>query len=324
MYLKMFALCALLLFAIPTAAQEVAPYKDLVKIIVDQSYNLGDFTLVDASFAPDFIRHPGESNLDSFKISALSLRAALPDLTATIDLVLQESSTVFIRFHLVGTFTNEFVSPDALPVAPTNQPVQVVVQAIYRFNEGGQIAEEWDGFDNLSFLGQMGAIPAPANLPEINILYPDLVQTGLETQNKTYAQWYIDAINQNNFTPLDTTFKFDYIAHNPFGSFDRAGMTADWQRLRGAMPDLTVSTDIALSEGNWAASVYTMRGTFTGNYTNADGSSVPPTNQPLQLDVVALFRFEQQGLVAESWELYDSLSFLTQLGVITVVAQDGQ
>lgn len=304
-----------------TLAQDTPPpYKDLVRVVVDQAYTFGNFTAMDTVFASDYIRHPGETDRDAFKTSVVALRAAVPDLTATLDLLLQESSYVVARFHMQGTFTQTFVTPNALPVAPNNQPVQFVVNSIYRFDENGLIVEEWNGFDNLSFLGQMGTIPAPAKKPEIVLNYPDLVLTGLEIQNKMIAQQYFDAINQGDFTVLDTAFKGDFLAHNPFGSLDRPGFSDDWLRLRGALPDLNVSVDLLLSEGNWTAALYTMRGTFTHNFINTDGSTIQPTGNVLELPVIILFRFEQQGLVAESWELYDSLSFLTQLGLITVVS----
>lgn len=316
-------LCVFLVMHTAVAAQDIqTSYKDTVRLIIDQTYNQGDFTTVNATFAPDFIRHPGESNQKGFMISVLSLRAAFPDMVATLDLLIQEQNYVAARLHLVGTFTNEYVTPDTLPVAPTYQPVQLVVNNIYRFNDTGQIAEEWDGFDNLSFLGQLAAIPAPATKPEVALNYPDVVLTGLEEQNKTIIRSYIDGINRADFGMLDSSFKYDFTAHNPFGSFDRSGLASDWSRLRGALPDLSVMLDLLISEGNWAAGVYTMRGTFTGAFVNVDGSPVPATGAVLQLPVVILFRFEQAGLVAESWELYDSLHFLTQLGLITIVSQD--
>lgn len=311
----------LVLIISPLSAQDTPPpYKDLVRVVIDQAYSYGNFTALDTVFAPDYVRHPSETDRDAFKTAIVALRAAVPDLTATLDLLIQEDKYVVARFHMQGTFTQTFVTPNALPVVPNNLPVQFVVNSIYRFNDEGLIVEEWNGFDNLSFLGQMGTIPAPPTKPEITLNYPDLVMTGLEIQNKTIAQQYFDAINQANFGILDTSFKGDFLAHNPFGSLDRSGLSEDWLRLRGALPDLNVSVNLMLSEGNWAAALYTMHGTFTNSFVNADGSSIPPTGNTLELPVVILFRFEQAGLVAESWELYDSLNFLTQLGLITMVS----
>ncbi len=137
---------------------------------------------------------------------------------------------------------------------------------------------------------------------------------------KPSIQGYFDAFNQGNLAYIETAFKADFAAHNPFGTLDRAGNAADLQRLRGALPDLTQTATQLVTEGNWTAALYTIKGTFSGQYVNADGSSIPPTNQLLDLPAITFFRFDEQGLVAESFEVYDSLSFLTQLGLITVTA----
>jgi len=133
-------------------------------------------------------------------------------------------------------------------------------------------------------------------------------------------QGYFDAFNQGNLDIINTAFKDDFTAHNPFGSLDRTGMSGDLSRLRGALPDLKENLTHLITEGNWTVALYTLQGTFTAPYVNQDGSSVPATGKTLTLPAITFFRFDQQGLVAESFETYDSLSFLTQLGLITVTA----
>jgi hypothetical protein len=66
--------------------------------------------------------------------------------------------------------------------------------------------------------------------------------------------------------------------------------------------------------------LYHLRGTFSGNYVLADGNAVPPTGNVLDMPVITMFRFDQAGLVAESFEAYDGLEFLTQLGLINLQA----
>lgn len=302
----------------PTAAQ--ASYKDVVKTVIDRLYGAGDISVIDAQFAPAFSRHPAESDLNALKISVLSLRAAMPDLTATSEILLGEGDYVAARVRLTGTFTGEFVSPNALPIAPNNKPIAFAVHILYRFDQAGQIAEEWDGFDNLNFLGQLGVLPSMGITPIADVLYPDVVDVGMSAANKQVVQDYFSAFNQGNWGFVDTAFKTDFGAHNPFGTLDRAGMVADLQRLRGALPDLTQQVTQTVTDGNWTAVYYTIAGTFSGQYVNADGSVIPATGKSLSLPAITFFRFDADGLVAESFEVYDSLSFLTQLGLITVTA----
>lgn len=244
----------------------------------------------------------------------------MPDLKATTELAISEQNNVAVRLILTGTFTGEFISPNALPIAPNNKAITFAVHLLYRMDDSGKIAEEWDGFDNLNFLYQLGILPTFSSPPITPIQYPDIVDVGMSPQNKQVIQQYFDAFNQGNLGLINTSFKDDFTAHNPFGSLDRAGMSGDLERLRGALPDLKANVTQFVTEGNWTVALYTLQGTFSGSYTNPDGSSIPPTGKILALPTITFYRFDQQGLVAESFEVYDSLSFLTQLGLITVAA----
>jgi steroid delta-isomerase-like uncharacterized protein len=292
----------------------------VVKSVINSIYGTGDISVIDALFTPNFVRHPAESDVTALKISALSLRAAMPDLKAVSELAVAEGQFVAVRVLLNGTFTGEFVSPNALPIEPNNKPITFAVHLLYRFDETGKIAEEWDGFDNLNFLSQLGVLPTLSSPPVVPVQYPDVVEVGMSPQNKQIIQQYFDAFNQGNLGFIDSAFKDDFAAHNPFGTLDRAGMSGDLGRLRGALPDLQENVIQLVTEGNWTVALYTLQGTFSAPYVNADGSSVPATGQTLSLPAITFYRFDQQGLVAESFETYDSLSFLTQLGLITVTA----
>ncbi len=306
-------------FSLPITVAQQSP-KDTVVGVISSIYGSGDVSVIDTQFAPNFVRHPAESDANALKISVLSLRAAIPDLKAVSELAVAEGSFVAVRVLLNGIFTGEYVSPNALPIAPNNKPITFAVHLVYRFDDTGKIAEEWDGFDNLTFLSQLGVLPTLSSPPVFPVQYPNVVDVGMSPQNKQVIQQYFDAFNQGNLGFIDSTFKDDFAAHNPFGTLDRAGMSGDLGRLRGALPDLKENVTQLITEGNWTVAVYTIQGTFSAPYVNANGSSVPATGKTLTLPTITFFRFDQQGLVAESFETYDSLSFLTQLGLITVTA----
>lgn len=308
------------MLSLPIVGAQQASPKDVVKSVINSIYGTGDITVIDTYFAPNFLRHPAESDINALKISALSLRAAMPDLKAVSELAVSEGQFVAVRVLLNGTFTGEFVSPNALPIEPNEKPITFAVQLLYRFDETGKIAEEWDGFDNLNFLSQLGVLPTLSSPPITPVQYPDVVDVGMSPQNKQVIQQYFDGSNQGNLGVVNTTFKDDFSSHNPFGTLDRNGMVGDLTRLRGALPDLKQSVAQLVTEGNWTVAFYTLQGTFSAPYINENGSSIPATGKTLSMPVIAFFRFDQQGLVAESFETYDGLSFLTQLGLITVTA----
>ncbi len=156
--------------------------KETVSGIINSIYGTGDISVIDTQFAPTFVRHPAESDINALKISALSLRAAMPDLKAVNELILVEGNFAAARVRLTGTFTGEFVSPNALPIAPNGKLIEFAVHLLYRFDDTGKIAEEWDGFDNLNFLGQLGVLPSLGVTPVAPVQYPAVVDVGMSPQ----------------------------------------------------------------------------------------------------------------------------------------------
>jgi predicted ester cyclase len=314
-----------LIFLVPTLtfAQTDDPLqtrKDAIYNLLDQAYNFGNIADVATLFADEYVRHPDEGDSTSFIISALALRAAMPDLQAFVDLLIGEGELVAARLRLQGTFQNELIFPNAQPIPPNNQPVTIAVQLMFRFNDDGQVIEEWDAFDNLHFFAQLGLVPAPQNTPTIPMTTVEILPTELATQNKDTVTQFFAGLNEGNFSLIDQHFREDFVAHNPFGVLDRAGLSIDLNMLRSALPDTTWTVDQLMAEGNWAAALYTVRGTFTNSFPLTDTTSVPPTGATLQLLTITFYRFDELGAVAETWEVYDSFSFLTQLGLLAFVA----
>jgi predicted ester cyclase len=304
-----------LLSIISVSAQE--SLKDKARAIMTGLYEQG--TIDEALFAPEFVRHPGQSDSRALLNTALTLRAAVPDLQTSVEVMLEQDDLVAVRLWLSGTFQNEFIAPNALPLPPTGKPVKLVVHIIYRLNAAGQLVEEWDGFDNLHFYEQFGVLPSSSTPQPQPMLYPEVVDVGMLEQNRTVISQFFDAYNRGDWNFINTGFKEDFTSHGPFGDLSRTNHVTDLTRLRNALPDLSASLDQLITEGNWTAALYIMRGTFTGNFVAGNNPPIPPTGQPLDLLVITFFRFDQQGLVAEAFELYDSLDFMTQLGLVTFV-----
>ena len=77
-----------------------------------------------------------------------------------------------------------------------------------------------------------------------------------------------------------------------------------------AFPDITISVDDVIGEGDQAVSRYTIGGTHQGE-TEEFG---PPTGRQFELQGITIHRFENAKIV-EEWERYDNLSVLQQLGL---------
>ena len=81
-------------------------------------------------------------------------KSAFPDMHATVEDVVAEGDKVVTRVTIRGTHQGE--SEEFGP--PTGGQVETEGITIHRI-EGGKIAEEWNSYDNLSLLQQLGLAP---------------------------------------------------------------------------------------------------------------------------------------------------------------------
>jgi predicted ester cyclase len=80
--------------------------------------------------------------------------------------------------------------------------------------------------------------------------------------------------------------------------------------FRSAFPDIRMTVESQIAEGDTVVTVWTGRGTHKG-----DLSGIAPTGRTVDLHGVTLDRFEA-GVVIEHREFFDQLGMMQQLGVI--------
>jgi predicted ester cyclase len=55
---------------------------------------------------------------------------------------------------------------------------------------------------------------------------------------------------------------------------------------------------------------------WTGSGTHVgEVNGIPPTGRPIRVDAISIHRMEK-GKIAETWEVWDTLSFLQQIGAV--------
>jgi serine phosphatase RsbU (regulator of sigma subunit) len=129
-------------------------------------------------------------------------------------------------------------------------------------------------------------------------------------ENKAIFRRYVEEIpNQGNMKVADEIFD-RYIAHQPDGSTLERG-PEDVKRFTGefhsAFPDLHVSIEDQIAEGDKVVSHFTIRGTHQGEFRG-----MAPTGKEIALTGVTTFRFSPEGKVVETWDSYDQLSLMRQ------------
>src|SRR5918994_598368 len=130
-----------------------------------------------------------------------------------------------------------------------------------------------------------------------------------EVNKASFRRYLEEAWNQSNLEVVDEIFD-RYVSHQPDGSVLERG-PEDVKRFvgefRSAFPDLRISPDDQIAEGDRVVSHGTIRGTHQGEFRG-----MAPTGEETEIKGMAIFRFSSEGKVVESWDSYDQLSLMRQ------------
>ena len=129
--------------------------KVLVRRIWEEIWNLGALDVVDEVIAESYVGYipamPGPiRGTEGFKQLIVAYRTAYPDVRVTVEDLIAEGDRVVARWTSHGTNTGDLMGMPA-----TGRAVEVPGISIFRI-EGGKVAEEWEGFDTLGMMQQLG------------------------------------------------------------------------------------------------------------------------------------------------------------------------
>ncbi|MBT2498910.1 ester cyclase [Agromyces sp. ISL-38] len=113
--------------------------------------------IIDEVYAPDLIWHdPGQEiqGSEEAKQYIAKYKSAFPDLSVTVEDEIAEGDKVVTRWTLRGTHHGEIEEFGP----PTGRQVELNGISISRI-EGGKIVEEWNSYDNLGVMQQLGLVP---------------------------------------------------------------------------------------------------------------------------------------------------------------------
>jgi predicted ester cyclase len=115
---------------------------------------------------------------------------------------------------------------------------------------------------------------------------------------------------------LDTYFdRENFRFHGPGGfESDCAGLMAYFASIRAAFDDRKITRGIVVAEGNTVACQTWIEGTFVREFTRSPAGPLPPTGTRVVMDLINIFRFDEDGRLTEEWVRTDNRSFLRQLG----------
>jgi predicted ester cyclase len=135
-------------------------------------------------------------------------------------------------------------------------------------------------------------------------------------RNKAVSRRWIDVFNARDDAAEADVRALGYVAHAP-ASLEPLPLDSEaWTRFLAGFvegfPDLRLTVEDAVGEGELVAQRVHFRGTHTGVF-----QGLPPTHKTVSFSGLELNRFAD-GEVVEHWFQLDALGLLQQLGLVIV------
>jgi steroid delta-isomerase-like uncharacterized protein len=131
-------------------------------------------------------------------------------------------------------------------------------------------------------------------------------------ENKDLARRSWESLSERNPDLIEEFYPPDLVWHAP--DQDIRGYEEARQYVStffDAFPDINITVEDVIAEGDQAVTRYTIRGTHRGE-TEEFG---PPTGRQMEVEGITIHRIEG-GKIVEEWERYDNLSVMQQLGLV--------
>ncbi len=151
---------------------------------------------------------------------------------------------------------------------------------------------------------------APAPTPAPTVPPPTALPSPAEA-NKALVRRYVEQVpNGGQFQVLDEMLAPNYKRYlsATAAPLDAAGNKQRLVGLRTVFPDLKITIDDLIAEGDRVVYRGTARGTQQAAFM-----SIPPTGKQIAVAIVEIFRIEN-GKIAEHWGGADTMDMVQQLG----------
>jgi steroid delta-isomerase-like uncharacterized protein len=133
----------------------------------------------------------------------------------------------------------------------------------------------------------------------------------VEERNKAVARTVLEeVIGQGKIDEHDALYSPSYVSHGSTRDVGRAEDRETTKALRQAFPDLRITIDKLIAEGDLVAVRFIAEGTNTGA-----SNRLPATGKRIRIAGMTILRIVD-GKIVEEWPYFDQLDFLRQLGLM--------
>lgn len=134
--------------------------------------------------------------------------------------------------------------------------------------------------------------------------------SGTEANIATFRRAIDEGWNKGNLESIDELFAPDFVEHQAGIAPGRDGVKGSIQTLRTAFPDLHLTVEDAIAEGDKVWLRLAATGTHSGPFMGSPG-----TGRQIELTVIDIARLVD-GRLVEHWGVADRLSVGQQIGLV--------
>ena len=122
-----------------------------------------------------------------------------------------------------------------------------------------------------------------------------------------------DLINTGDIDGFSRELADDFAEREELPDFppNKAGTIQFFQMLIAAFPDLRMVPEDVIASGDKAVARVLMTGTHKGEFME-----IPATGRRIEVKIIDIIRFGDDGRVHEHWGAFDQLAMVQQLGAI--------
>jgi steroid delta-isomerase-like uncharacterized protein len=282
--------------------------------LVEEVWNRGNLTLIDELLSDSFTaKLPRQPQLargrDAYRNRVAAFRKAFPDLQVAIRDAVAEGDRVVGYWTLTGTNTGSF---EAMPAS--YRRVSLDGMTVYRLADG-RVVQEWQTYDVLNLMQQLGAIPAAGGARGATASPPKA--DSIEEQGKAvFNRWFGEAWNAGHYSTayevIDPRMRVHGAGGQPveMGPDGLIGLISTW---RTAFPDGHMFVDGLVAEGDLVAALLTWRGTQRGDFYGIPASKKFVACTSIGIDRVS------GGVVRDGWGELDMVGLMQTVGALPLV-----
>jgi steroid delta-isomerase-like uncharacterized protein len=137
-----------------------------------------------------------------------------------------------------------------------------------------------------------------------------------EDNKATARRWYEEVFNAGNLDLIHELFAPNFVDHDPVNPLPGLeGVRQVVGMYRGAFPDLHITVEDWVAEGEKVVTRFRAQGTHKGPLMG-----IPPTEKQVTVTGIDMLGFEH-GKISEHWGNRDDLGMLQQLGAVPAPGQ---